>query len=405
VDALSALDDQLGSSDFPADPYPVLAALRQIAPVHWSEAWGFWVVTRYADVTAILRDPRRFSNVGRSAAVERVPDDQRRRLAPMFDSFRVGMPSTDPPIHTRLRTLVNKVVVPSRVEAMRPRIQQLFDELLDEVIDARRMDLIDVLAYPFPAIVVAELVGLPVEDRARFKGWSADIVALHATGRPDPAAAEIAWEAWQAARDWLGGLMADRRIRPRDDILSLLVQASIDGDALSDVEILSTLVTLMTAGHETTTGLIGNGVLALIRHPDQLARLNAEPDLLGSAVEEVLRFETPFPRAWRRTSEAVELGGIAIPADAIVSASLASANRDPEQFPDPDGFDIGRQPNRHVGLGAGIHFCLGAPLAKLEGQVALGTLARRLPGIALDGAPVWQPSITHHVMRSLPVHW
>jgi cytochrome P450 len=403
--SLIELDEQLGSAAFPRDPHPYLAALRAAAPIHWSEAWGFWVVTRYADVTTMLRDPRRFSNVGRSAAVERVPDEQRARLAPMFNSFRVGMPSTDPPVHTRLRTLVNKVVTPSRVEAMRPRIQQLFDELLDEALDAGRMDLIDVLAYPFPATVVAELLGLPVGDRDRFKGWSSDIIALHSTGRPDPVAAETAWEAWQAARDWLGGLLADRRAHPRDDILSLLVQARIDGDSLSDIEILSTLVTLMTAGHETTTGLIGNGVLAFLSHSDQLERLNTTPELIGSAVDEVFRYDSPFPRAWRRTTQAVELSGVEIPAGAIVSGSIASANRDPEQFPDPDAFDIGRQPNRHLGLGAGIHFCLGAPLAKLEGQIALGTLARRLPGMALDGGPVWQPSITHHVLRSLPVRW
>jgi cytochrome P450 len=405
MDTLTELDARLGSSAFPADPYPVFAELRRTAPVHWSDAWGFWVVTRYADVTAILRDPRRFSNVGRSAPVERVPDEQRKRLAPMFASFRVGMPSTDPPVHTRLRSLVNKVVTPSRVEAMRPRIQQLFDELLDERLDEGRMDLIEGIAYPFPATVVAELVGLPVSDRARFKGWSSDMIALHSTGRPDPAAAETAWVAWQAARDWLDGLIAERRARPQDDILSLLVHATIEGDSLSDIEILSTLVTLMTAGHETTTGLIGNGVLALIEHPEQMERLRAEPELIGTAVDEVLRFESPFPRAWRRTAEAVELSGVEIPADAIVSASLASANRDPEQFPDADRFDIGRQPNRHVGLGGGIHFCLGAPLAKLEGVVALGTLARRLPSLELDGEPVWQPSITHHVMRSMPVRW
>lgn len=403
--SIRELDDRLGSPGFPDDPYPVFEALRARAPVHWSEAWGSWVVTRYADVTAILRDPRAFSNVGRSAAVERVPDEQRERLGPMFDSFRVGMPSSDPPAHTRLRTLVNKAVTPSRVEAMRPRIQALFDEILDRVVDSGRMELIATIAYPFPARVVAELVGLPVEDVEQFKRWSDEIVALHASGRPDPAAAEVAWGAWQATRDWLDGLIADRRARPRDDVLSILVNARIEGDALSEVEILSTLVTLMTAGHVTTTGLIGNGILTLLSHPDQLARLRAEHGLIRTTVDEVLRYESPFPRAWRRTTREVELGGVTIPADAIVSASLASANRDPEQFPQADRFDVGRQPNRHVGLGAGIHFCLGAPLAKLEGEIAFETLARRLPDLALDGEPSWQPSITHHVLDSLPVRW
>jgi cytochrome P450 len=403
--SIRELDDRLGSAGFPDDPYPVFEALRTHAPVHWSEAWGFWVVTRYADVVAVLRDPRTFSNVGRSAAVERVPGEQRRRLGPMFDSFRVGMPSSDPPAHTRLRTLVNKAVTPSRVEAMRPRIQALFDEILDAVLADGRMELIGTIAYPFPARVVAELVGLPVEDVDQFKRWSDEIVALHASGWPDPAAADVAWVAWQATRDWLGGLIADRRARPRDDVLSTLVNAGIDGDALSEVEILSTLVTLMTAGHVTTTGLIGNGILALLTNPDELARLRAQPELIRTTVDEVLRFDAPFPRAWRRTTREVELAGVTIPADAIVSASLGSANRDPEQFPQADQFDIGRQPNRHVGLGAGIHFCLGAPLAKLEGEIAFETLARRLPDLALDGAPAWQPSITHHVLQSLPVRW
>ncbi len=399
------LDAQLGAVSFPSDPYPVLAQLRELAPVHWSDAWGFWVATRYADVATIIRDPRRFSNVGRSVAVERLPTEQRERLEPMFESFRVGMPSMDPPAHTRLRTLVNKAVTPSRVEAMRPRIQAIFDELLDATIDAGRTDLITSIAYPFPAIVVAELVGLPLEDRDQFKRWSVDIISLHSTGRPNPEAGERAWVAWQATRDWLRGLIAERRARPTDDVMSSLVNEQIDGDSLSEVEIISTLVTLMTAGHETTTGLIGNGIVALLTNPSEMRRLREDASLVPTAVEEVLRYETPFPRAWRRTTVDVELSGVTIPAGEIVSGSLAAANRDPEAFPDPDRFDVGRQPNRHLGLGGGVHFCLGAPLAKLEGQIALGTLIRRLPGLAIDGDLVWHSSITHHVLTSLPVRW
>jgi cytochrome P450 len=402
---IADLEARLGAASFPSDPYPVLAKLREVAPVHWSDAWGFWIAGRYDDVTTILRDPRRFSNVGRSAAVERLPGEQRARLEPMFDSFRVGMPSSDPPAHTRLRTLVNKAVTPSRVEAMRPRIEAIFDELLDTALGDGRADLIPWVAYPFPAMVVAELVGLPVEDRDRFKRWSVDIITLHATGRPDPVAGDRAWEAWQAARAWLRDLIAERRHRPLDDVLSTLVTAEIDGDGLSEVEIVSTLITLMTAGHETTTGLIGNGILSLLENPIELERLRGEPVLLPTAVDEVLRYESPFPRAWRRTAVEVELSGVTIPEGEIVSASLAAANRDPAQFPDPDRFDVGRQPNRHVGLGGGIHFCLGAPLAKLEGQIALGTLVRRLPGLQIDGDPAWHQSITHHVLTSLPIRW
>jgi cytochrome P450 len=373
--------------------------------VHWSEAWGSWVLTRYDDVLAMLRDPRSFSNVGRSAAVERVADDVREQLAPLFANFRVGMPSTDPPQHTRIRTLVNKAFLPRTVQNIRQRVECLVDELIDRVASRGRMDLIADFAHPLPATVIAEIMGLPLDERDRLRDWSQLIIAYHGTARPDPAVGERSLQAFLEAREWLRALLSARRREPRDDLLSALVAAEERGDMLTETEVISTLITLMTAGHETTTGLIGNGMLALFEHPAAFEQLRTEPDKLPSAVEELLRFDAPFPRAWRRTHESIELGGRMIEAGAMVNGLLGAANRDPAQFPEPDRLDLGRAPNRHLSFGIGTHFCLGAPLARLEGQVALGSLLRRLRGLRPGGEPARQASITFRGLASLPVEF
>jgi pimeloyl-[acyl-carrier protein] synthase len=312
----------------------------------------------------------------------------------------------DPPDHTRLRTLVSKAFTPRVIEGLRPHIQQIVDGLLDRVRDRRAMDLIADLAFPLPVIVISEMLGVPAADRDRFRQWSLDVArSLDAIALPvGPEVIERGNAARRALADYFRGLIAERRRRPQADLLSGLIAAEEQGDTLSQAELLATCVLLLVAGHETTVNLIGNGMLALLRHPAELRKLGAEPALLPSAVEELLRWDSPVQRTGRITATDVELGGTLIPKGALVSAVLGAANRDPAHFPEPDRLDLARPDNRHLAFGWGIHFCLGAPLARVEGQIAIGALARRLPGLALaTDRPEWRESSALRGLRALPV--
>ena len=360
----SALDQLLISPDIFSDPYPIYHQLRAHDPVHWSDAWGCWVLTRYEDVVMALRDHRRFTNVGRIAAfLDQLPQSVRAQIRPLYDNFTTGMPNTDPPQHTRVRGLVNKAFSARVVEGMRPRVQEIVDDLLDQAQSGGAIEVIGDFAYPLPAIVIAETLGVPAADRDRFKEWSDDIVAFHGTGRPHVETIMKSTAALLETREWLLRLIEARRKQPQDDLISALVAAEERGDMLNETELVATCITLLTAGHETTTGLIGNGLLALLRHPDQLRKLRENPALIGTAVEEFLRFDTSFLRAWRLTAEDVEIGGQPIPEGQTLSLMLGAANRDPAQFEEPDRLDITREPNLHTSFGWGIHFCAGAPLA------------------------------------------
>ncbi len=405
ISSSSSVDQLLVSPEIFSDPYPIYHQLREQDPVHWSEVWGCWVLTRYADVIAVLRDYRRFTNVGRIASfLDQLPADVRAQIQPLYDNFTVGMPNTDPPEHTRVRGLVNKAFSARVVEGMRPRVQQIVDDLLDQAEGGGGMEVIGNFAYPLPAIVIAETLGVPAEDRDRFKEWSDDIVAFHGTGRPHSETIMKSTAALLETKAWLLRLIEARRKQPEDDLISALVAAEERGDMLSETELVATCITLLTAGHETTTGLVGNGLLALLRHPDQLRKLRENPALIGTAVEEFLRFDTSFLRAWRLTAEDVEIGGKQIPKGQTLSLMLGAANRDPAQFEDPDRLDITRDPNLHTSFGWGIHFCAGAPLARREAEIAFTTLLHRFPHLKLDEEGVeWQQNNTFHNLKSLPV--
>jgi len=312
----------------------------------------------------------------------------------------------DPPDHTRLRGLVNKAFTPRVVEGLRPHIQKIVDGLLARVEGAGTMDLIEEFAYPLPVTVICQMLGVPVEDRERFKQWGLDIArGLDAILLPpDSDVARRSVAARHALADYFRALIAERRAAPRGDMLSDLIAAEEAGDKLSEDELLATCILLLVAGHETTVNLIGNGTLALLRHPDQLRRLREDPGLIGSAVEELLRYDGPVQRTARIPSADVRFDGLTIGKGEMVMPFIGAADRDPAQFPDPDRLDITRTDNRHIAFGWGIHFCLGAPLARVEGQIAIGTLVQRLPRLALaTDRPEYRQSLTLRGLTTLPV--
>jgi cytochrome P450 len=403
----SALDELLVSPDFVRDPYPVFARLREESPVHWVRAWDCWLLTRAEDIETSVRDTRRFSSADRvTRVIERTPGYETGAFAALHENFAVGMAQTDPPDHTRVRGLVSSAFTPRRVENLRARIAELVDGYLDPHIPTGRIELVADLAHPLPAVVIAEMAGFPLADRARFRDWTYRINAFFfQSGAADPVAAADADAAVREARAWIHGLLEERRARPADDLLSALVAAEIEGGRLSEAELLSTAITLFLGGHDTTTQLIALGMSALVRHPDQLALLQAQPELVPAAVEEMLRYDAPFQMNLRYVTEDVELGGEVIRAGDLVRQALGAANRDPSRYEDPDSFRIERPPARHLSFGLGHHFCPGAPLARLQAQIAVDAIVRRLPGLRLD--PEWDPDpdvrsdVTSRGLRSL----
>jgi cytochrome P450 len=382
------------------NPYPMYAKLRGKDPVHRSRLTQGWVLTRHADVQMVLRDPRFSAVRANSTAMQTLNFDESSHF---YRWFSKSLLAIDPPDHTRLRTLATKAFTPRAVEAIRPRIEQVVDELLAAVEPSGRMDVIRDIAYPLPVIVIAEMLGVPPDDRDRFKAWSDalgealdPLVGAEALRRADRAALEIG--------DYFRGIIAERRVEPREDLLTALIAAREEGDRLSEDELLAICVLLLAAGNETTTNLIGNGLLALLRHPDQLRRLREEPDLIEDAVEELLRFDSPVQLTNRIAMEDLELDGRQIRKGDDVVLVLGAANHDPEQFPNPQLLDVGRGGLRHLAFGMGIHFCLGAPLARVEGQIALRAIVERLHGLRLaTREPAWRPTVTLRGLKSLPV--
>ncbi len=385
--------------EFHADPYPFYRRLREEDPVHQSPL-GIWVLTRYDDAVMVLRDPR-FGREGMAELLE-----ARLGAGSVRPANTRDMLFRDPPDHTRLRALVSRAFTPRVVEAMRPHIQEIVDGLLDRVEGARGMDVIEDLAYPLPVTVICEMLGVPIADQDVFKQWSADI-ARSLDASILPAGSEVitrGQEAGDALREYFRSLIAVRRKRPQPDLLSALIAAEEQGDKLSEPELLATCSLLLIAGHETTVNLIGNGLLALLRHPDELRALADDPALIQTGVEELLRYDGPVQRTGRMTMADVEIGGRQIPKGSIVAAVIGAANRDPAHFPDPDRLDVARRENRHIAFGFGIHFCLGAPLARIEGQVAIGTLLRRWRALKLvSDTPEWRESSVLRGLKTLPV--
>ncbi len=387
-----------------ANPYSFYHQLRAEDPVHWDEAMGFWALTRYAEVVSAFHDLRFSRAQGLKAGIDRLPEVEREQAQPIYDAFSKTMAYSDPPYHTRLRGLANKAFTPRVVEQMRPHIQHITDELLDAAQVNGQLDVIRDLAQPLPLIVIAELLGLPVEDRAQLKQWSDDQFAVLGVVRRSPGLMEKAVRSQAESSDYIKTLIEQRRQNPKPDLLSALVAVEEEGQHLTRDELVANVGQLLAAGHETTTNLIGNGSLALLQHPDQMKKLRDEPALINAAVEEILRYDNPVQIVYRSAAEEVELGGKRIGKGQLVNLVVGAANRDPAQFDEPDRFDLSRPEGRHVGLGLGIHFCLGAPLARLEGQIALTTLLRRFPRLRLETEALeWQESPTFRGLKSLPV--
>ena len=387
-----------------ANPHPLYARLRAEAPVCEVPVSGgqrAWLVTRYDDVVSVLKDDRfakdRF-RVYSPAELKKQP-----WMPAVFKPLASNMLDCDPPQHTRLRALVQKAFTPRRIEAMRDRIQAIADDLLKPVSSRRPFDLIADYALPLPSTVIAEILGVPADDQHKFHRWSQRLVSLGWSKWDMIRGVPAAWQLIRYARK----LVARRRARPADDMISALVQARENGDALSEDEMVAMIVLLLIAGHETTVNLIGNGMLALLQHPEQLQKLRDNPDLIGSAVEELLRFNSPLDTATERFAmEDVTIAGVTIPRGSLVLAVISSANRDATQFADPDELDITREPNRHLSFGLGIHFCIGAPLARAEGQIAINTLLRRVPKLRLAVPPEklrWRRGLVLRGLQSLPL--
>lgn len=391
--------------EFRRDPYPTYRALRAKHRVFHSRILaGSCLLPRYDDIVAVLGDAR-FS-------VDRPQADVFRRLQPfrgLSPQFTEAIMSTllmtDPPAHTRLRRLVNKAFTPRVVEGLRTRVQALVDELLDAVAPHRQMELIHDLAYPLPVTVIAEMLGIPVHDRRRFKDWSDELAVILDPLQATEGLVPIE-RAFVDITAYMRPIFEQRRREPRDDLISALVAVEEDGQRLSEVELLSLTMLILGAGHETTTNLIANAMLALLHNPGERRRLQDEPSLIGSAVEEFLRYDSPVQTTDRVASVDCEIAGQPIKRGMVVALLLGSANRDPDRFADPDRLDIGRQDNHHVSFGHGAHFCLGAALARLEAQITINTLLRRFPDVALEREPTeWKRSMVLRGPTSLHLRW
>jgi cytochrome P450 len=377
---------------FREDPYPLYQYLLANAPVEWNDVLGTWTLARYADVVNCLTDAR-FSAERTAASA------QRQGRAAIARSILVS----DPPDHTRLRSLVQNAFTPRMVDQLRPRIVAIVGELLERMAQrSGTLDLISELAYPLPVVVIAELLGVPAEDRVKFQEWSS-VAAASLDPLVPPDLASRFEQARGSLHAYLRGIIAERRREPRADLISALVAVEEGGDVLSEPELVIMCTLLLIAGHQTTVNLIGNATLALLRHPDQLARLREDPNLIASAVEELLRFDSPVQMTARIAMEPMEIGGHPIGAGEWVLALIGAANHDPAQFAEPETLDLSRNPNPHIAFGRGIHFCLGAPLARLEGQIAIGRLLRRFPNLTLAGEPVRREQVTLRGLASLPV--
>jgi cytochrome P450 len=366
------------------DPYPLYERMRRESPVARDPHTGRWMLFGYDAVKRALHDHASFSSA--VSAPGTVPAR--------------WLIFADPPRHAKLRALILRAFTPRAVASLEPRIRDLARALLDARLAAGEMDLVADFAVPLPLMVIAEMLGAPAAEWPRFRRWSDDIVALILTLQGG-AGAERAVEAFRAVHaemgEYLPPLLAERRRAPRDDLLTRLVEAEVEGERLDGDEILAFFQLLLLAGHETTTNLISNAVISLVEHPDQLARLRAAPGLIPSAIEEVLRYRTPVQAVFRMTRADVQMDGNVIPAGELVLAWTASANRDPAHFDHPERFDVTRDPNPHLAFGHGIHFCVGAPLARLEGRIALAALLERMDAIELAGDGRWEPRRAFHV--------
>jgi cytochrome P450 len=391
---------------FAIDPYPTYARIREAGRVAQNEL-GIWLLPHYEEAMALVRDPRVSADPRKSEL-----------FAKLFEMALGGSESPgyrllsnlilfmDPPDHTRMRSLANVAFSRKAVEDWRPEIKRIADELLDAMVERDEVDLMETFAYPLPVTVIAELLGVPLEDRDNFVRWGRQLIELFSFSIEDftPDRQRLGVQAIESFNGYFEGLADERRDQPRDDLLTALVQAEADGERLSHDELLATCLLLLLAGHETTANLIGNGTVALLRHPDALTRLRDDPSVVSSAIEELLRYDSPVQMTARTTLEPIEIRGVTIPANNRVAAMLASSNRDPERFDRPDDLVLDRTSAPHVSFGGGIHFCLGAPLARLEARIAIPELLRRAPKLAFATEKLeWRKAFPLRGLKELPV--
>jgi cytochrome P450 len=391
---------ELQTPKFRHDPYALYARMRREDPVYRS-CQGVWYLTRYVDVDAAVFNPALSSDRERIIRAMQTEGGAAARMGRLARQGGQTMLTADPPDHTRLRKLAVMAFTARRVRGLRPRIEAITNELLDTAVAAgSTMDLIAALAFPLPITVISELLGVPHADRGRIRAWSRQLLDSIVT----PEGLELAEQASQALDAYMRDLIRRRRGEPGDDLISGLIAAQQGNDRLSEDELTTTCVLLLLAGHETTVNLIGNGMLALCNHPDQLRRLRDDPRLIRSAVEELLRYDSPAQAVQRVVAGQVKIGGVRLGDGQRVFAMLGAANRDPDRFADPDRLDVGRADNRHLSFGNGPHFCLGAPLARLEGEIAISALVRRLPKLRLDTDVIqWRPNPLLRGLATLPI--
>jgi len=370
---------QLLDPEMLGNPYPLFHRLRTEDPVHWDPFLHTWVVTRYADVLEVLHT---FS-ADRTHSPAKLEAMGLSEMSPIAELMVKQMLFMDPPQHTRLRKLASHAFTPARVAVLRTHIREITARLLDQVERPRRMDVIKDLAEPLPAIVTAEMLGVPVADWQQLKAWSAEFAEMLGNFQHNPDRVPQMLRSVSGMIGYFRQAISQQRTDPREGLVSSLIAAEVDGDRLADDEIAATCIVTMVGGQETTTNLIGNGVLTLLRHPGEMERLRANPTLVPSAVEEMLRYESPSQHTGRLAPVQRELGGKVIGKGQAVMAVMAAANRDPERFPEPDRFDVERQDNRHLAFGYAAHFCFGAALARIEGQEAFEAILRRIPDLRL----------------------
>jgi cytochrome P450 len=415
-----------------ANPYPFYGQLRNQDPIHWDAELGFWVLTRYVDIDALYTDERFSRAQGLMRNFDHLPESERQIAEPVYHSFSKTVFYADPPYHTHLRGLMNHAFTPRRVERLRPTIQKIVDELLNTARSNTTTDLIHDLAYPLPVMVIAELLGLPPSDRLHFKKWSDDLFAILGTVRyKSTDLLERAAISLDEMTDYVRDLSRKRRAAPQDDLLtallsvtaeegkecphphgSLAAHAPVQGTreheasaTLTEEELVANINILLSTGHETTTHLIGNGLLALLQNPAQMQRLQLQPALLPSAIEEMLRYDNPVQITYRSALQDANIQGKHIRKGDLVNTIIASANRDPQRFSNPDCFDIARNEGRHLGFGVGVHFCIGAPLVRLEAEIVFETMLRRFPNLRLATETLqWQEHPIFRGLKALPVY-
>jgi cytochrome P450 len=405
----SEFDSLLVTPEFIADPYPLMHRMREEAPVYWSHLIGGWILTGYDDILVSFRNTAHFSNENRlGKAMAYLTPEKKANYKPFADHYATkSLLHSDPPDHTRMKTLVTREFNAKVVEQMKPKIQETVDGLIDAVLAKGEMDVVSELASPLPISVIAQILGVPRSDHHLFKVWADDLLAFQGVNKPSEEDLQRAQKAIIEMRPYIREMIEDRRVKPQDDLISKFAVEEAIGGRITETELISTTVTLFVAGQETTISLIANTLYTLLANPDQLALLREKPELLTSTIEESLRYESPVSRQPRIMKDDVELRGQKLKKGEMAFQMLNGANRDPAYFSNPDQFDIRRENNKHLAFGNGIHFCVGATLARAEGFITVGTAVKRLPNLRLiDAKPDWDlEKRNSRVLKSLKVRF